>query len=619
MTDHLRTALGERKKDELTGIARKFGVAHSGLTKAQLMDAILAVPEEKVRRELGLDRRHKLWRRIVPWSSVVGLILGVVFYLFPRSPVIPQVQNPVANNNLPGLVRELQRQSAANQSTLLRTIDTLERVRATALVQGDGRMTAVVSDLESMIAHLEAVSPDLEQESQKILIAKATAANAKGEHALAIQLVASIDAESLERRMRDALHTVLGNSAYGQERFAKAVEYFKRVPGPESAMMLSSSYIGLAKLPLAEEALDSGISEGPAPSERAGLLVQRAYVRSRRDNLLAIVDYQDAIKLLRNQMQDGPSKRVKRELASALTGYAAFVQYYRSKHQWAIVPPMLLEGAKFATEAAQLWSEISDTDASWVIAFHEAGSYYNRGLCERELAHLGYAGNAKESFTLAMSKYSDVPAPRVSQWVVQLELTRAAVYASEMSVGLQDPSAVSVCERARKEIVQLLAFRELREVATEDQLITWEVESCRMWSKQAHAHGYRHEPKKALQALENAYAGLVGLEKKTTDETRLQHRARLTPVVWQLATALLEDHAEGAADRALSLAQKAAELTDWKHPEVLRTLASAHANLGEFDAAVKVQQALIELLGDDVDASEQDRMESYRKASTKTG
>jgi tetratricopeptide (TPR) repeat protein len=53
--------------------------------------------------------------------------------------------------------------------------------------------------------------------------------------------------------------------------------------------------------------------------------------------------------------------------------------------------------------------------------------------------------------------------------------------------------------------------------------------------------------------------------------------------------------------KALELAKKACELSQWNNAECLETLAAAHAELGNFKEAVKCQKQAIELGFDDED------------------
>jgi hypothetical protein len=62
----------------------------------------------------------------------------------------------------------------------------------------------------------------------------------------------------------------------------------------------------------------------------------------------------------------------------------------------------------------------------------------------------------------------------------------------------------------------------------------------------------------------------------------------LNNLAWLLATAPDDQVRDGS--RAVELAERACQLTGWKHPVLMGTLAAAYAEAGRFDDAVKMAE-----------------------------
>lgn len=88
----------------------------------------------------------------------------------------------------------------------------------------------------------------------------------------------------------------------------------------------------------------------------------------------------------------------------------------------------------------------------------------------------------------------------------------------------------------------------------------------------------------------------------------------LNNLSWTLSTSLTDDVRDGK--RALELGLEACELTDYKKPHILSTLAAAYAEVGEFDKAVEWAGKAVELGTENKEPQlEQlkEELESYRK------
>ena len=80
----------------------------------------------------------------------------------------------------------------------------------------------------------------------------------------------------------------------------------------------------------------------------------------------------------------------------------------------------------------------------------------------------------------------------------------------------------------------------------------------------------------------------------------------------RLLAACPDEQIRDGAD-AVKAATTACELTDWKNPLFLSTLAAAHAEAGEFDQAVEWQQKAIELSAGTAEQELRERLELFRQ------
>ncbi|MFP6649359.1 MAG: tetratricopeptide repeat protein [Pirellulaceae bacterium] len=97
----------------------------------------------------------------------------------------------------------------------------------------------------------------------------------------------------------------------------------------------------------------------------------------------------------------------------------------------------------------------------------------------------------------------------------------------------------------------------------------------------------------------------VALELKKDSDGLLNNFA------WVLATSPVDELRDGK--RAVELALRACELSEYKKPHILSTLAAAYAETGDFDTAIKWSSKAVEISQEDIQDQLKDELKSYKK------
>jgi Tfp pilus assembly protein PilF len=114
----------------------------------------------------------------------------------------------------------------------------------------------------------------------------------------------------------------------------------------------------------------------------------------------------------------------------------------------------------------------------------------------------------------------------------------------------------------------------------------------------------------ALISIGNHAAAAKDLERAL--EVKPDDSGVLNNLAWLLATSPDDDLRDGK--RAIDLATKACEETEWKAAHIISTLAAGYAEAGNFAKAREVSQQAVDVAGDDegIDDQLQKELESYQ-------
>ena len=94
-------------------------------------------------------------------------------------------------------------------------------------------------------------------------------------------------------------------------------------------------------------------------------------------------------------------------------------------------------------------------------------------------------------------------------------------------------------------------------------------------------------------------------------ELESDNHGLLNNLAWVLATSPDDKLRDG--ERALELATKACEMTEFKMPHILSTLASAYAETGDFETAIKWSKKAVELEKGDTRKQLMEELEYYNQ------
>ncbi len=373
-------------------------------------------------------------------------------------------------------------------------------------------------------------------------------------------------------------------------------------------------------------------SEEPTGLQKAAALALRAQVQSTPE--LAVADFDRAVELA----PENAALRLKRaiyhqsrkDFANALADADAVLQYSPDEANAYIIKGESLRRLGRVDEAIDAFNNATR------LAPRSARPYQNRGELFRDRAEYN---QAIDQFTKVLELQPGITATLLQRAETYLRAGRLdeALADADLVVqkrpGLFTPHSVAA-HRIRAEVLantdrldQAIAEIEKVSIAVPDQVelkmqlaLYYQFDGRVSDAVETYSDILQTDPRNflALRSRGDAYLNLGKHREAVSDfnralQLKAEDTALLNNLAWVLSTSPDDDVRDGK--RSIELATTACELTDYKKPHILSTLAAAYAESGDFETAVKWSTQAVEM--DDPEHAGQlaEELESYKQGT----
>ena len=339
------------------------------------------------------------------------------------------------------------------------------------------------------------------------------------------------------------------------------------------------------------ESLNKALKANP---EHSDARQQRAFIN------LGLKNYEDAIKDLQSILEiDGENMTVAVALAEAL------VQSDKFDDAIAVVDG-IIEKRPMNSAGYELKAELYLTAEKFAEAIEQLNKAIEinpksiSGLLTRARLFIieGETESAKKDITRVQQLQPNSP---------QAILLLSAVYEQEEKYG-----------DAARLLEQLLEFNPANTQLRMQLAMNYSMGDFHDAAIEEFGKVIRQEPKNWLAKYSRADTFLnVGKHKEAVAdyeaalEINQEYDNLLNNLAWVLSTSPVDDVRDGK--RAVELALKACEVSNYEKPHILSTLAAAYAESGDFKNAVKWANKAVEIGRDDIQEQLEDELKSYSK------